>query len=155
MCVDFDKYYRNYYTYLFDHIDEFIALKDAIDATPAVYSHDCGGTIYIFGKKKAEKFRHIKLRFGDLISLYANGQWCDREKNVFLYRMLQSPLPGGHSVRIYGWNGKEKKYVEPCGFPDTETLFEQARRVAQYKPQAGKKNPPLKRKTGWRSCSAR
>ncbi len=144
MCVDFDKYYREYYAYLFDHIDEFIALKDAIVATPEIYSHDGGGTTCIFGKKKAFLFREFELRFGDLITLYANGQWCDREKNVFLYKMLQSPLPGGGYVKVYGWNNEEKEFeTNPSGFPDTETLFEQAHRVAQYKPQAGKKKIPL------------
>ena len=142
--VDFKEYYREYYTYLFDHIDEFIALKDAIDATPEIYSHDGGGTTCIFGKKEAFHFREFELRFGDLITLYANGQWCDREKNVFLYKMLQSPLPGGGYVKVYGWNNEEKEFdIYPRGFPDTETLFEQAHRVAQYKPQTGKKKIPL------------
>ncbi len=134
MCVDFKEYYREYYIYLFDHIDEFIALKDAIDATPAVYSHDGGGITSILRGK-------FELRFGDLITLYANGQWCDREKNVFLYKMLQDPI-GSKDVHVYGWNKEEKEFDRgPSTFPDTDTLFEQARRVTQYKPQAGKEVP--------------
>ncbi|MBO4520548.1 MAG: ankyrin repeat domain-containing protein [Alphaproteobacteria bacterium] len=136
--VDFKEYYREYYAYLFDHIDEFIALKDAIDATPEIYSHDGGGITSILGKEQFE------LRFGDLITLYANGQWCDRKKNVFLYKMLQFPPPGSMAVKVYCWDNEEKEFdIHPRGFPDSETLFEQARRVAQYKPQAGKKKIPL------------
>ena len=136
MCVDFKEYHREYYTYLFDHIDEFIALKDAIDATPEIYSHDGGGTTSILKGK-------FELRFGDLITLYANGQWCDRKKNVFLYKMLQFPM-GSKDVKVYGWNNEEKEFdIYPRGFPDTDTLFEQARLVAQYKPQTGKKKIPL------------
>lgn len=139
MCVDFKEYHREYYTYLFDHIDEFIALKDAIDATPEIYSHDGGGTTCIFGKKEAFHFRKFELRFGDLITLYANGHWCDREKNVFLFKMLQFPI-GSHAVHVYGWDGKEKRYVEdPRGFPDTETLFEQAQSVVRRAPQTAAK----------------
>ena len=135
--VDFKEYYREYYAYLFDHIDEFIALKDAIDATPEIYSHDGGGITSILGKKQFE------LRFGDLITLYANGQWCDRKKNVFLYKMLQFPPPGSMAVKVYCWNNEEKEFdIHPRGFPDTDTLFEQAWLVAQYKPQAGKKKIP-------------
>lgn len=138
MCVEFRTFYRDYYTYLFDHIEEFIALKGAIDAISAVYSHDGGGITSILGKEK------IELRFGDLITLYANGQWCDREKNVFLYKMLQFPPPGSMGVYVYGWNKEKKEFeIDPRGFPDTETLFKQARCVVRYKPQAGKKKVPL------------
>lgn len=139
MCVDFKEYYREYYTYLFDHIDEFIALKDAIDATPEIYSHDGGGTTSILKGK-------FELRFGDLITLYANGQWCDRKKNVFLYKMLQFPM-GSKDVIVYGWNNEEKEFdIYSRVFPDTDTLFEQARLVAQYKPQTRKKIIPLEKK---------
>ena len=130
--MDFNTYYRGYYTYFFDHIDEFIALKDAIDATPADCSLHGGGTTSILKGK-------FELRFGDLITLYANGHWCDRAKNVFLFKMLQFPI-GSHAVHVYGWDGKEKRYVkDPRGFPDTETLFEQAQSVVRRAPQTAAK----------------
>lgn len=146
MCViEFRTFYRDYYTYFFDHIEEFIALKDAIDATPDVYSLDGGGTTSLLGKYG---FRKIELRLGDLITLYANGQWCDNKKNVFLYKILQFPPPGSMGVYRSAWNRKERKYEkDPCGFLDSETLFEQAKKIVEDRDRnAKKKKVPLEKK---------
>ena len=143
--MDFNTYYREYYTYFFDHIDYFIATTDALDATPDVYSLDGGGTTSILGKYG---FRKFELRLGDLITLYANGQWCDDKKNVFLYKMLQFPPPGSMRVYHYAWNRKKRKYeTDPCGFPDSETLFAQAKKIVEDRDRnAKKKKVPLEKK---------
>ncbi|MBO4520552.1 MAG: ankyrin repeat domain-containing protein [Alphaproteobacteria bacterium] len=121
--IEFKTYFREYFAYFFDHAEEFIALREAFYASPKIYMRDGGGLCLFPRKGHPEK---VYLDFGDLVELYANGQWCDREKNVFLFKIMA----GQHGVRHYAWNRKERKYeTNPRGFPDTATLCEQAKRV--------------------------
>lgn len=121
--IEFKTYFREYFAYFFDHLEEFVALREAIHASPKTCTRDGGGLCLFPRKGHPEK---VYLDFGDLVELYANGQWCDREKNVFLFKIMAAQ----QGVRHYAWNKKEKKYeTNPCGFPDTATLCEQAKKV--------------------------